>query len=135
MKPLDLTKTSRALAAYDAAGDAFDVDPSPANMAALDAARLVVGESFADDTTDRNDRKDVTEFVQCLAGITFVRRMVAELGPTHYGPKATPGRHPSVRKALCGVVYQTGARNGHKSSSNVEHVTCVDCLEAELAAS
>lgn len=134
--PLDLTRTAKALAAYDALGDAFDLDPSPANMAAVDVARVTVGEAFADDTADRNDRKDVTEFVQCMAGMTFVRRMVGALGPVHYGPKATPGPNcpnMSYRRALCGVVYQTGARNGHAGSSNLNHVTCVGCLEAELA--
>jgi hypothetical protein len=80
-KPLDLTRTAAALAAYDAAGDAFDKYPSQGNITALECARLDLAHAFADDTADRNDRATVLGFVQSLVGMTFVRRMVASFGP------------------------------------------------------
>jgi hypothetical protein len=49
---------------------------------------------------------------------------------THYAPKATPGMRADTRRALCGVVYQTGVRNGAAGSSNLEHVTCAYCKAA-----
>lgn len=131
-RPLDLARTSAALNAWEAAGDVFEADPSLANVAALDASRLALGEAFADDTSDRNDRQTVVDHVQCLAGLDFVREMVASWRPSHYGPVATHSQR-DTRRALCGVVYKLGGQNGHAGSSNLDHVTCVQCLEAELA--
>lgn len=134
MTKLDLTRTEAALTAWERAGDVFEDDPSLANVAALDAARLALGEAFAEDTSDRNDRQTVVDHVQCLAGLDFVRGLVAEWRPTHYGPTPTHSKR-DVRRALCGVVYALAGKNGHAGSSNVDHVTCVACLEAALAAS
>ncbi len=96
---------------------------------------MTLGEAFADDTADRNDRQTVVDHVQCMAGMLFVRELVAEWRPAHYGPTPTKGLHESQRRSLCGTVYALGGLNGHAGSSNVQHVTCVACLEAALAAS
>lgn len=80
-RPLDVTRTRAALAAFDRVGDQFDADPSALNIARLDEAREQVGVAFAADTADRNDANDVREFVQCLAGLTFVRRICAGVKP------------------------------------------------------
>ncbi len=52
---------------------------------------------------------------------------------THYGPHPTPGMPKNMRKARCGKTYQIGAANGNAGTSNLDYVTCVACLEAELA--
>jgi hypothetical protein len=76
--PLDLTRTRAALAAWRAAGDAFDRSWTQARADALDAAREALGVAFARDTADRNDFEVVRDFVGCLAGLDFVRRLCAD---------------------------------------------------------
>lgn len=61
------TRTAAALAAYDAAGDAVDQvdltnhEACAVGLTAWDAALRAVGEAFADDTADINDRALVLE--------------------------------------------------------------------------
>lgn len=61
----DFTRTAAALAAYDAAGEGMDrADPKSDRecaeaVSAWDAALRSVGEAFADDTADINDRAEV----------------------------------------------------------------------------
>lgn len=77
VRPLDLTRTRAALAEFDRVGDEFDADFCPENMERLDAARLKLASAFAEDTADRNDRDVVRDFVLCLRGLAFVRRLCA----------------------------------------------------------
>lgn len=51
----------------------------------------------------------------------------------HYGPEPTPGMKADTRRALCGKIFQVGGLNGNSGTSNLAHVTCAACLEAELA--
>jgi len=77
VKPLDLARTRAALAEFDRVGDEFDADFCPENSERLDAARLRLANAFAEDTADRNDRAVVRDFVLCMRGLTFVRRLCA----------------------------------------------------------
>jgi hypothetical protein len=52
---------------------------------------------------------------------------------THYVPVADPERHPSTRRAVCGVVTVTGGSQRvppeAAGSSRVEFVSCCECLD------
>lgn len=70
MKVLRLTRTRAALVLYDRTVDAFheklteaSTDEAVAMVEAIDQAAVVVGEAFADDTSDRNPA-DVAKYVR-----------------------------------------------------------------------
>ncbi len=75
-KQLDLSRTRAALAIFDQIGDKLDRDDPSVTWADQDNARVNLARAFAKDTSDRNDEKDVMEFVTgCIAGLTFVRML------------------------------------------------------------
>ncbi len=80
VRPLDLTRTKAALKEYDRIGEEFDANVCQENSDRLDAQRLVLADAFAKDTADRNDYQTVYEHVLCLAGLNFIRRLVATIG-------------------------------------------------------
>jgi hypothetical protein len=73
----DLTRTRAALAVFDAAGDAWEAKPTQATQEVMESAREALASAFAADTADKNDAATVRDFVLSLAGMTFVRRMLA----------------------------------------------------------
>jgi hypothetical protein len=83
MKPLDLTKTREAIAAYDEARAAFDAALGVAStgsvdrlLAVLERAERDVGAAFAADTSDRNDPETARRQLPC----SWLRGLVAKHG-------------------------------------------------------
>lgn len=72
-------RTRHALAAYDAAdravGDATLLDDIERALERREAARDALGEAFAADTADLNERDIALSVPRCPAGVAFLRRL------------------------------------------------------------